>query len=93
MATNPVTPAPGPLPPQPTLEPYFTVLEIAELWKCAPLHVTALFENEARVLDLAKPGGRRRMLRIPLSVFERVADARAIQPFRIELKPRRGGVK
>lgn len=92
MATNPV-PAPGPLPPQPALETYFTVLEIAALWKCDPGHVAAMFENESKVIDLAKAGSSRRALRIPASVLQRVTDARAVQPFRIELKPRRGRIK
>ena len=57
-------------------ERYFTVAEIADIWKLSPDKVRRLFQDEPGVLTLENHGlvykRRYRTLRIPESVLERV---------------------
>jgi hypothetical protein len=60
-------------------ESYFTVQEIAELWKLSPVAVRRLFLNEPGVLVLGRVETRRlrrvyRTLRIPASALSRVRE-------------------
>lgn len=57
-------------------EPYFTVADIAALWKLSEDTVRRLFQHEPGVVAISQPchRGKRRYitLRIPASVLERV---------------------
>lgn len=58
-------------------ERFFTVADIAEIWKLSPDKVRRLFDREADVLVFENKSAfsrrRYRILRIPQSVFERVS--------------------
>src|SRR5215831_541634 len=70
-------------PPAPPFdEPIYTVKEVGELLGLSDNAVIKLFEHEPGVRDLAEAlyfGKRRRMLRIPHSVLERVWNRSEIQ--------------
>jgi len=51
---------------------YFSVGEIAERLGCSRDTVLRRFANEPGVIDLAQGSSRKRMLRIPLAVLNRV---------------------
>jgi hypothetical protein len=60
---------------------FFTVNEIAERLKLSPNQVRKMFGREPGVIDLSEShyfGRRRRILRIPASVLERVLNRSAI---------------
>jgi transcriptional regulator GlxA family with amidase domain len=61
---------------RPNSEKYYTVAEVAELWKLSLDKVRRLFQDEPGVLVFENPGliskRRYRTLRIPASVLERV---------------------
>jgi hypothetical protein len=56
------------------IEPCYTPAEISELWKVNERTVRRTFEKEPGVLLLG--GDRRKTMRIPQSVFERVCRLR-----------------
>jgi hypothetical protein len=57
-------------------EQYYTVAEAAQILKCSPDKVTRMLGDEVGVLDLGSSETmhkrRYRVLRIPMSVFNRV---------------------
>ena len=67
-----------PMPPQtPSMEPHFTVAQVAERWGLSADTVRRLFEQEAGVLVVEAPRSRfsrrrYRTLRIPAAVIDRV---------------------
>lgn len=72
----------------------YTVSEVAELLHIHPVTVTARFQHVAGVLDLALPGARKRVLRIPAPVLRQWCEARGlrpeIEPGPVERRPERG---
>jgi hypothetical protein len=54
----------------------FTVSEIASLWRLSPDTIQRLFQDEPGVLQVGKLRGKRRKIRIPRAVMERVRKRR-----------------
>jgi hypothetical protein len=65
-------------------EPIYTVKQVAEIWQMSAAQVTKLFEHEPGVRDFAPiqffGRRRKRMLRIPHSVMERVWNRVEVRP-------------
>ncbi len=57
---------------------HYSVQELSEAWHAGVDHIQRLFANEPGVVDFGQ--GRRRMLRIPKAVAERVYRERIISP-------------
>ena len=65
------------------VEKFYTRQEVASIWGVSPDTITRIFENEPGVLVLGSPVGtrskhRKRHLRIPESVVEKVRVSRAV---------------
>jgi hypothetical protein len=56
---------------------HFTVADIASLWKISTDTVQRMFEDEPGVLPIGKLRGKRRTIRIPRAVMERVKKRRS----------------
>ncbi len=64
-----------------------TIDQVAERWQCSPWTVRRLLEDQPGVVNLGT--GRKKMMRIPPAVVERVEADRSSAGFTVE-RQRRG---